>query len=489
MKRTVSIVKKDNVRMYTQDVAEEMVSSAVDEYIFSEYHTHDLSEVILPGKKVLIKPNLVHEMNFRVKFDHISMDNPNDCFITNYFIIRAVVKLLSAVDNLEIIILECLLQSCNIDMIMNDDMMSDLNSFGNRVKFIDGRRTKYIFGKEEPKVLHNLKSEANYLDFDLANISEHYNYEKYVKRFRVTDYPPSEMLKFHKKGMHKYRIAREVIEADYIISIPKLKTHMKAGLTCAMKNFVGVVGNKECLPHHIKGSPLTGGDCYGKFSILKMLWENKIDDANEFLLNDETTYFKNKKKADNILRILKLFCLDSEITGSWYGNDTICRTIVDLNRIVYYGKIDGSMSKTPQRKIISIVDAVISGQGEGPMRPIPNYSGFIAVGESTAAVDAVCFEILGIDSSKIRYLFEKRVAKGNFPVSDKIGKTIIKCNRNTYGFSEIRKSNTSIIVPPRWEGKIEKLYNYEFNYFSYFLKNIKEYPQHIKSIFSSICRK
>ena len=32
-------------------------------------------------------------------------------------------------------------------------------------------------------------------------------------------------------------------------SLPKLKTHKKAGITCALKNLIGINGNKEYLPH------------------------------------------------------------------------------------------------------------------------------------------------------------------------------------------------------------------------------------------------
>jgi hypothetical protein len=34
-------------------------------------------------------------------------------------------------------------------------------------------------------------------------------------------------------------IAKDVLEADIIINLPKLKMHKKAGVTNALKNFVG----------------------------------------------------------------------------------------------------------------------------------------------------------------------------------------------------------------------------------------------------------
>lgn len=41
------------------------------------------------------------------------------------------------------------------------------------------------------------------------------------------------------------RIADTVLSADFLISIPKIKTHVEAGLSCAMKNWVGIARGQE----------------------------------------------------------------------------------------------------------------------------------------------------------------------------------------------------------------------------------------------------
>src|SRR5262249_51801329 len=64
----------------------------------------------------------------------------------------------------------------------------------------------------------------------------------------------------HQPGRHIYEFSRSVLDADAIVSVPKLKTHKKAGITGAMKNFVGAVIRKEWLPHHRRGAPSVGGD-------------------------------------------------------------------------------------------------------------------------------------------------------------------------------------------------------------------------------------
>ena len=57
-------------------------------------------------------------------------------------------------------------------------------------------------------------------------------------------------------------IHRDVLEADVVIHLSKLKTHEKVGITCGLKGFVGSVGHKDCLAHHRFGPPGRGGDEY-----------------------------------------------------------------------------------------------------------------------------------------------------------------------------------------------------------------------------------
>ena len=481
MDNHVAIVQDETIRDYSDYCrVKKMVNEAFNNYLLSAYGTSDIENIIKPGMKVVIKPNLVHEMNFLVRFDHVEMENPNDCFITNWNVIKAAVEIISVVKGIFITILECPLQSCTVEKIVTSEMLKELEvTSGCDIAFIDARRTKYIYGEKEPTVLHDLRSEDLYVDIDLGKDSMHCEFDDRVDNFRVTDYPPDEMKKYHSKGVHIYRIAREILEADVIISIPKLKTHMKAGMTNAMKNYVGIVGNKECLPHHTKGSPHVGGDDYGDFSLIKLWAEDLIDKANNYLLTDEKIYYKKKKIVDRLLMVRRLFCLDPDITGSWYGNDTISRTVVDLNRIVYYGSADGKIYDEPQRTVISLIDAIVSGQGEGPMRPHHNYTGFIAVSESTAAVDAVCAELIGLDSTKIHCLFEYRISDGKYPLGPKNSDIHVNFNGEEKSFDFVRRIQRVITPPPRWEGQIEKKPKKQFSYGKLFFEKVGSYPKRI----------
>jgi len=89
------------------------------------------------------------------------------------------------------------------------------------------------------------------------------------------------------------------------------------------------------------------------------------------------------------------------VEGSWPGNDTIWRTCLDLNRILLYGRTDASLSDSVQRRVIHLVDAVVAGQGDGPLAPQPLKIGFLLAGENAAAVDWVGAQLLGYEASKI----------------------------------------------------------------------------------------
>ena len=67
---------------------------------------------------------------------------------------------------------------------------------------------------------------------------------------------------------------------DLVVNLPKLKTHKKACVTGALKNLVGINGNKDYLPHHRLGGSRTGGDCYAGGNPFKLASEHISDASN-----------------------------------------------------------------------------------------------------------------------------------------------------------------------------------------------------------------
>ncbi len=81
-------------------------------------------------------------------------------------------------------------------------------------------------------------------------------------RFGVTDYRADETSNHHCDGRHRYCNSRTELSADVLINVPKLKTHLKTGMTGALKNMIGINCSKDYLPHYRLGDPARGGDEY-----------------------------------------------------------------------------------------------------------------------------------------------------------------------------------------------------------------------------------
>jgi hypothetical protein len=164
---------------------------------------------------------------------------------------------------------------------------------------------------------------------------------------RVGDYAPTETMSYHGRGRHIYVVNRRLLEADVIISVPKLKTHQKVGITCALKGTVGAIGRKECLAHHRRGAPENGGDEYPRSNPARDLASRLADQAAA----GETDLWSNavrvqSKVLERALRSGK----NGIMGGAWYGNDTAWRMALDIARILRYARSDGSLSPTPLRQ-------------------------------------------------------------------------------------------------------------------------------------------
>jgi len=241
--------------------------------------------------------------------------------------------------------------------------------------------------------------------------------------------------------------------------LPKMKTHKKSGITCSLKNLVGINTYRNYLPHYTLGSPSNGGDQFPE---------------NKFRSNLETkwvTFIKNKLLPHKpfaylfipIKPIVRLFLGDTRRiirSGNWYGNDTIWRMILDLNKIILYGDANGRLKKERQRYYISIVDGIIAGEGEGPKAPDAKESNCIIAGINPVAVDSVCARFMGFDPIKIPSIYNSFKIKNypivNFNTSD----ICIYINDKIYYLNQM-PSNLIIPFKPHfgWKDHIEFNYN------------------------------
>jgi uncharacterized protein (DUF362 family) len=348
--------------------------------------------LIPAGARVLIKPNFV--------LHHNQGSGGMDPMITHGSVVKAVVKAALQADAGEVLVGDAPIQTCDFPALLNtarlDTWSKELASSDKRFRGVkDFRRTiaRYVNGVRVAE--EDLLPEDEFVLFDLGadSLLEPITDEK--DDFRVTCYDPRLMAKTHGRGRHRYLVARDVVTADVVINLPKLKTHKKAGITCALKNLIGINGNKEYLPHHRLGGTDLGGDCYPGGSKVKRMLEYAADQQNLADAGAKARVWGGV--ATQLNRVLHLMGDELGIEGSWSGNDTIWRTGLDLNRIILYGAVDGSMGSAPQRRVVHLADAIVAGQGDGPLSPQPLPLGLLFAGNNAAVVDWYGARLLGYD--------------------------------------------------------------------------------------------
>ena len=256
-----------------------------------------------------------------------------------------------------------------------------------------------------------------YTLIDLGRESLLADIEDRAARFRVTMYDHRLMRQHHAEARHEYLLANSVLDADLVINAPKLKTHLKAGVTAALKNLIGINGHKEYLPHHTNGCPSTGGDQYPHRSYVKPA-RNWVDDRYWHLAaqNRPSSRFRSVLSVAGraLLVPSRIFDRDRLIDGSWSGNDTIPRTTLDINNALYFltaadnmGTTDANRSRlspVPLRTALHIVDGVVAGEGYGPLRPSPNAARLVIGGWNPLTIDACASRLIGLDADKVRLL-------------------------------------------------------------------------------------
>ena len=231
--------------------------------------------------------------------------------------------------------------------------------------------------------------------------------------YRVSDYDPRQTASCHGPSRHLYLMHREPLEADVVVSVPKLKTHEKVGLTCAIKGFVGAVGEKECLVHYRKGAPGDGGDEYPRESRFRRV----LSDLNDWVCTRGKGTLARRAGTPatrNLGRAARLLGVGA--AGAWHGNDSAWRMAVDVARIMHFADQRGTMQTSLQRRHIFVVDGVVAGEGPGPLAPRPVQCGTLVFGENAVGVDVVAAQLMGYDAGRIPIIAQ--AAGGSvFPLS------------------------------------------------------------------------
>jgi uncharacterized protein (DUF362 family) len=284
-----------------------------------------------------------------------------------------------------------------------------------------------------------------------------------AEKFAVNDYTAAVTSSNHRRGQHNYFVSQSVLDADLFINLPKWKTHGKAGITAALKNLVGINGDKAYLPHFRRGAPKWGGDEYSDenrwlywaqtslreklqkrsklaFQLLKPGWE-----ALKKIRGIETRY-------DNPSATPKHFYAAG---GAWFGNETLWRMIYDLNLVIQCADREGRLQSTPQRHYYCLVDGLISGEGNGPLQPLPRETDWLLFGNDPFAMDVALAHFMGFDSLKIPALAHQHEYLG-----PEWGKTDFATLETEMDGRKMRLADSGInlkfIPPPGWRNHIER---------------------------------
>jgi uncharacterized protein (DUF362 family) len=441
-------------------------ASGLDSDNYGRPEWNPLRGLILPGQTVLLKPNLVKELHPR---------DPDgwQYVLTHGSVIRAVADYVwkALQGKGKIVVADAPQTDSSFAEIVRklglDQIESFYRSHGLDFSLVDLRKEEWISKDDVILSRRAIPGDpAGCIPFDLGEASEFAGHAG-AGNYYGADYDAGVVNYHHSEGRHEYLIAGSAIDCDVIFSLPKLKTHKKAGITASLKNLVGINGDKNWLPHHTEGDPATGGDehpdSHGRHKTERAL----VPYFNKLSLSMPGIGPWVHRHARRIGR--HFFGDTDEVvrSGNWWGNDTVWRMSLDLNKIVLYGNRDGTMREAVpenRKRHLVMVDGVIAGEGRGPLNPDPVRAGILIFGMHPASVDATCAYLMGFDPDRIPIVRQSFRCR-HFPLAEWNWSdvSVISTQPEWNGLlKEIPEKSTFHFKPHfGWVGHIERTYDRE----------------------------
>lgn len=389
----------------------------MDEKNYGKKEWNPLGELIHPGDHVLLKPNLVMDYNLS--------NQGTECLYTQPGVVAAVLDyVILALDGTgKITIGDAPMQECQFDKLIEESGYKELLQFyhekGIDIELVDFREltTQIVNGVRHQTIHPNSRGTV----IDLGEESEFAIYDaEHLRNMRITNYDPTRLNSHHQVGKHEYYVSDYVLDADVVINMPKPKTHRKAGVTIALKNLVGINVRKEYLPHHTVGPEKSGGDEYRVASSLKIISGKLYDKKNYYEGHEKYRLAMVCRLFGGGLKVLASLIHGDATEGNWYGNQTISKTIVDLNKILLYADKNGELQESKQRELFNVADMIISGEKEGPVAPSPKEVGFIVAGKNAVNFDKTVATMMGADITRLPVLQNADHMHGKLQIKDMI---------------------------------------------------------------------
>jgi uncharacterized protein (DUF362 family) len=382
----------------------------IEEFVrhFFSLHSDALNDLLAAGKDglVVVKPNWVQQ-------NHENLPDVWEPVITHPSLILAVVKVLcEKMQNCgTICICDAPITHANFtDLLSRGDLLPQLDQIRTKwpkikIEILDLRRE--VWETKEQVVIRRMPNPPDprgYVQLNLGKQSLFYGHPG-EGRYYGADYDTKVVNEHHHGETQEYLLAGTPMCCHLFVNLPKLKTHKKTGITCSLKNLVGINGDKNWLPHHTKGSPETKGDEFPSMPFMVRA-ERLIKTAGQRLalklpLLGPWVYRKMRSAGKAVMGDSD----NSVRNGNWKGNDTCWRMALDLNRALLFGNQDGSW-KREAKPYLAIVDGIIGGEGNGPLCPSPVESKVLFGGRNPAAVDAVASKLAGFNPNELPLVSE-----------------------------------------------------------------------------------
>lgn len=394
-----------------------------------------LGAYIEPGMRVLVKPNLVMHEN--------PTGNGTDCLYTHPSVIAAAIDyvVVALGGSGSIVLADAPMQSCDFDALVGRSGLRGLVAWYRsqdvdiELKDMRGLKSVTTAAGLEQELVEDAAGKV--IDLGVDSCFSGLSKER-IDGLRITNYDPAELKRHHAQDKHEYYVSSCLLDADVVVNLPKAKTHRKAGVTGALKNMVGVNVRKEYLPHHSNGSAAEGFDEYERANLFKRLMDDALDAGNSMLAQGPSCARRVLAFLARGFRYLgKRTAPDAYTEGSWFGNDTIWRTVLDLNKIVFFADRGGVMRDEPQRRMVVLCDMVTVGQGEGPLLPEPGEWHMLAFCEDPCVHDVAMARMMGTDPSIITTVGNALVYDGPYAWRDASAELPV-CHSNDPAFDGVR---------------------------------------------------
>jgi uncharacterized protein (DUF362 family) len=428
---------------------------------FGKTAWNPLGVLVARGRRIVLKPNFIRHWN-------PAQDGSLDSVITHGSVLRVLVDyaLLATGTGGSVVVAEASQHDCDFDAIRRLAGIDAMVAFyGERLGFdlevVDLRREAVSY--RDGVVVERRSLPGDPLGYRLVDLGERSAFHGCgldPRRFRGADYDSGPTTEHHLDGHHEYLLSETVLSADLVVNVPKLKTHKKTGVTLALKNLVGINGDKNLLPHHCRGSEAEGGDEYPGRSWLDRARSLGVELARGMLSRGRATglvraarRLESATRGDSFVR-----------SGNWHRNRTTWRMCLDLNRCFHYCDAAGAHwdAPAPPRRVLTVLDGVVAGEGEGPLAPRDRPLGVVVAGLDPVAVDLAAIRLMGFDERRIPKVREA-MRPGPLPITRvRVPGDVVVREASEDG-ERLREraldaldAEQSFLAHPGWRGHLEK---------------------------------